>query len=1080
MASSLTSLQVVLQLCLPWTMASSVLFTGGSSSFVYHGQWLVLSYLQVVALALSTMDNGQFYPLFRWQLQLCLPWTMTSSVLFTGGSSSFVYYGQWLALSSLQVVALALSTMDNGQLCPCYRWQLQLCLPWTMASSLSSLHVVALALSTMDNDQFSVLFTCGSSSFVYHGQWLVLCPLYMWQLQLCLPWTMASSLSSLHVVALALSTMDNDQFCPLYRWQLQLCLPWTMASSVLFTGGNSSFVYHEQWLVLSSLQVVALALSTMDNGQLSDLFTGGSSSFVYHGQWLVLSSLHVVALGLSTMDNGQLCPLYRWQLQGCLPWTMASYVLFTGGSSSFVYHGQWLALCPLYRWQLQLCLPWTMASSVLFTGGSSSSVYHGQWIALCPLYRWQLQLCLPWTIASSLTSLQVVALGLSTMDNGQLSVLFTGGSSSSVYHGQWIALCPLYRWQLQLCLPWTMASSLTSLQVVALALSTMDNGQFCPIYRWQLQLCLPWTMASSVLFTGGSSSFVYYGQWLVLSSVQVVALALSTMDNDQFCPLYRWQLQLCLLWTMASSVLFTGGSSSFVYHEQWLVLSSLQVVALALSTMDNGQLCPCYRWQLQLCLPWTMASSVLFTGGSSSFVYHGQWLALCPLYRWQLQLCLPWTMASSVLFTGGSSSFVYHGQWLALCPLYRWQLQLCLPWTMASSVLFTGGSSRFVYHGQWLALSSLQVVALALFTMDNGQRSVLFTGGSYSFVYHGQWLALSSLQVVALALSTMDNGQLSVLFTGGSSRFVYHGQWLALCPLYRWQLQLCLPWTMDSFLSSLQVVALGLSTMDNGQLSDLFTGGISSFVYRGQQLALSSLRVVSLALSTVDNSQLCPLYRWQLQLCLSWTIASSVLFSGGSSSSVYHGQWIALCPLYRWQLQLCLPWTMASSLTSLQVVALALSTMDNGQLSDLFTGGSSSFVYHGQWLALSSLQVVALALSTMDNGQLSVLFTGGSSSFVYHGQQLALSSLQVVALALSTMDNGQLSVLFTGGSSRFVYHGQQLALSSLHVVALSLSTMDNRQLCPLYRWQLQLCLPWTIASSVLFTGGSSSFVCDRQ
>jgi hypothetical protein len=53
---------------------------------------------------------------------------------------------------------------------------------------------------------------------------------------------------------------------------------------------------------------------------------------------------------------------------------------------------------------------------------------------------------------------------------------------------------------------------------------------------------------------------------------------------------------------------------------------------------------------------------------------------------------------------------------------------------------------------------------------------------------------------------------------------------------------------------------------------------------------------------------------------------------------------------------------MDSSLSSLQVVALALSTMDNGLLSDLFTGGSSSFVYHGQWLVLSSLQVVALAL----------------------------------------------------------------------------------------------------------------------
>jgi hypothetical protein len=77
-----------------------------------------------------------------------------------------------------------------------------------------------------------------------------------------------------------------------------------MASSVLFTGGSCSSVYRGQWLVLSSLQVVAVALSTMDNGELSVLFTGGSSSFVYHGQWLVLSSLQVVALALSTMDNG--------------------------------------------------------------------------------------------------------------------------------------------------------------------------------------------------------------------------------------------------------------------------------------------------------------------------------------------------------------------------------------------------------------------------------------------------------------------------------------------------------------------------------------------------------------------------------------------------------------------------------------------------------------------------------------------------------------------------------------------------------------------------------------------------------
>jgi hypothetical protein len=76
-------------------MASSVIFTYGSSRFVYHGQWLALSSLQVIALALST-------------------WTMASSVLFTGGSSMFVYHGQWLALLSLHMVALGLSTMDNG------------------------------------------------------------------------------------------------------------------------------------------------------------------------------------------------------------------------------------------------------------------------------------------------------------------------------------------------------------------------------------------------------------------------------------------------------------------------------------------------------------------------------------------------------------------------------------------------------------------------------------------------------------------------------------------------------------------------------------------------------------------------------------------------------------------------------------------------------------------------------------------------------------------------------------------------------------------------------------------------------
>ena len=170
---------------------------------------------------------------------------------------------------------------------------------------------------------------------------------------------------------------------------------------------------------------------------------------------------------------------------------------------------------------------------------------------------------------------------------------------------------------------------------------------------------------------------------------------------------------------------------------------------------------------------------------------------------------------------------------------------------------------------------------------------------------------------------------------------------------------------------------------------------------------------------SLHTDQFCTLYRWQLWVCLPWTMSNSVLFTGDSSSSVYHGQWLALCPLYMWQLQLCLPWTMTSSV--------------------LFTCGSSRFVYNGQWLVLSYLHVVALGFSTMDNCQLCPL------------------SLHVVALCLSTMDN-------------------MLVLSSLYVIALGLSTMDNGQLCPLYRWQLQLCLLWTMTSSVLFTGGSSRFV----
>jgi hypothetical protein len=46
-----------------------------------------------------------------------------------------------------------------------------------------------------------------------------------------------------------------------------------------------------------------------------------------------------------------------------------------------------------------------------------------------------------------------------------------------------------------------------------------------------------------------SFRFVYLGQWIAVSSLQVVALTLSTMD---------------------SFVLFTGGNSSSVCNRQWL------------------------------------------------------------------------------------------------------------------------------------------------------------------------------------------------------------------------------------------------------------------------------------------------------------------------------------------------------------------------------------------------------------------------------------------------------------------------------------------------------------------------------
>ena len=104
-----------------------------------------------------------------------------------------------------------------------------------------------------------------------------------------------------------------------------------------------------------------------------------------------------------------------------------------------------------------------------------------------------------------------------------------------------------------------------------------------------------------------------------------ISFILEIQINSYLCHIFIQILLLSVgLYTLTSFVLFTGGSSRFVYHGQWLALSSLQVIALALSTMDNGQFCPLYRWQLQLCLPWTMDSSVLFTDGSSSFVYHGQ------------------------------------------------------------------------------------------------------------------------------------------------------------------------------------------------------------------------------------------------------------------------------------------------------------------------------------------------------------------------------------------------------------------------------------------------------------------------
>jgi hypothetical protein len=46
----------------------------------------------------------------------------------------------------------------------------------------------------------------------------------------------------------------------------------------------------------------------------SVLFTGDSSMFVYHGQWLALLSLHMVALGSMVDKHIELPPVKRTEL----------------------------------------------------------------------------------------------------------------------------------------------------------------------------------------------------------------------------------------------------------------------------------------------------------------------------------------------------------------------------------------------------------------------------------------------------------------------------------------------------------------------------------------------------------------------------------------------------------------------------------------------------------------------------------------------------------------------------------------------------------------------------------------------
>jgi hypothetical protein len=56
-----------------------------------------------------------------------------------------------------------------------------------------------------------------------------------------------------------------------------------MASYVLFTGDIFKFVYHGQWIALSSVHVVALAL--VYHGQwIAQSSTGDSFRLAYHGQ----------------------------------------------------------------------------------------------------------------------------------------------------------------------------------------------------------------------------------------------------------------------------------------------------------------------------------------------------------------------------------------------------------------------------------------------------------------------------------------------------------------------------------------------------------------------------------------------------------------------------------------------------------------------------------------------------------------------------------------------------------------------------------------------------------------------------